>query len=302
MFNLQKRTNDALRINGNTVNGATAQIAITTKGSDWYWTVCAIMIVSTFGFIGAGFMKPRSQRIFHYITAGITMVAAVAYFSLASNLGFTPIQVQYHRSDHRVAGNYREIFYVRYIDWVITTPLLLLDLLLTAGTPWPTVLFVLLVDELMIVTGLVGALVKSSYKWGYFGFGCGALVYIVYQLAWEARRHASALGQDVGRTFLMCGSLTTLLWILYPIAWGVCEGGNVISPNSEAIFYGILDVFAKPVFGALLLYGHRNIDPARLGLTIRDYDADPAVQGGVKGEKTSNGHNGTTPTAAEPTV
>ncbi len=46
----------------------------------------------------------------------------------------------------------------------ITTPLLLLDLLLTAGLPWPTILLTILVDEVMIVTGLVGALVKSSYK------------------------------------------------------------------------------------------------------------------------------------------
>ena len=62
----------------------------------------------------------------------------------------------------------------------MTTPLLLLDLLLTgmftfpylrnfssrnlAGLPWPTILITLLIDEVMIVTGLVGALVHSSYK------------------------------------------------------------------------------------------------------------------------------------------
>ena len=46
----------------------------------------------------------------------------------------------------------------------ITTPLLLLDLLLTAGLPWPTILYTILMDEIMIVTGLVGALVKSNYK------------------------------------------------------------------------------------------------------------------------------------------
>jgi bacteriorhodopsin len=182
------------------------------------------------------------------------------------------------------------------LNRVITTPLLLLDLLLTAGTPWPTLIFVLLVDEVMIVTGLAGALVSTSYKWGYFAFGCTALVYIVYQLAWESRKHANALGNDIGRVFLMCGSLTTVLWILYPIAWGVCEGGNLIAPDSEAAFYGVLDVLAKPVFGALLLFGHRNIDPSRLGLRIRDYDEDPAVHSGAKGhgEKVHNGdgHNG----------
>jgi bacteriorhodopsin len=47
----------------------------------------------------------------------------------------------------------------------VTTPLLLLDLLLTCGLPWPTILITLLVDEVMIVTGLVGALTRTSYKW-----------------------------------------------------------------------------------------------------------------------------------------
>ena len=47
---------------------------------------------------------------------------------------------------------------------VITTPLLLMDLLLTAGLPWPTILYTILIDEIMIITGLIGALVASSYK------------------------------------------------------------------------------------------------------------------------------------------
>ena len=51
-----------------------------------------------------------------------------------------------------------------YAFRVITTPLLLLDLLLTAALPWPTVLYTLLLDEIMIITGLIGALVASSYK------------------------------------------------------------------------------------------------------------------------------------------
>ncbi|GAB7356038.1 hypothetical protein MBLNU459_g6655t1 [Dothideomycetes sp. NU459] len=317
MNDLIKRAgNDALNVNPNTVNGKTVAIAITVRGSDWYWTVCACMTAATFVFLGLGIMKPRQHRIFHYITASITMVAAIAYFSMASNLGWTPIDVEFVRSNPVVAGLNREIFYVRYIDWFITTPLLLMDLLLTAALPWPTILFIILVDWIMIVTGLVGALVRSSYKWGYFTFGCAALGYIVYVLVWEARRHANAVGKDVGRAFLMCGSLTTLLWILYPIAWGVCEGGNVISPDSEAVFYGILDLFAKPVFGALLIFGHRGIDPARLGLYIHDYDEkDVAVHekvgnhnGSSNGTGVTNGHhtngttNGTTTTDAAQTV
>jgi bacteriorhodopsin len=295
-MDLQKR-NNALYHNGNTVNGATADIAITTHGSDWYFTVCAVMTIAGFAFIGLSARKPRRERLFHYITAAVVFVAAIAYFTMGSNLGFTPIEVEFFRSNPKVHGTYREIFYVRYIDWFITTPLLLMDLMLTAGMPWPTIAWVIVVDWIMIVTGLVGALVRSVYKWGYFAFGCFALLYIVYHLVWESRRNANAFGAEVGRCFLFCGSLTTVLWILYPIAWGVCEGGNVLSPDSEAVFYGILDLLAKPVFGALLIWGHRNIDPARIGLAIHDYEGDVAIHEKRHPEGPGNNvHSATAPT------
>ncbi|KAF9695495.1 hypothetical protein EKO04_006302 [Ascochyta lentis] len=269
--------NHALALNGNSKNGATADIAITTRGSDIYFAICAAMGFAGFTFIGLAMRKERQNRLFHYITAAIVFVACIAYFTMGSNLGFTPIQVEFPRRDPVVRGTYREIFYVRYIDWFITTPLLLLDLLLTAGMPWPTILWTILIDEIMIVTGLIGALIVSRYKFAYFTFGCIALIYIVYQLAFEARRHASRYGSEVSKCFLYCGSMTTLLWILYPVAWGLCEGGNVISPDSEAIFYSVLDFLAKPCFGALLIWGHRNIDPASIGMAIKNYDGDAII-------------------------
>ncbi|KAI9709385.1 MAG: hypothetical protein M1812_007721 [Candelaria pacifica] len=298
--------NTALLANGgNMVNGMTSDVSITTHGSDFYWAICAAMTFATIVFIGLSFTKPRPHRAFHYITAAVTLTAAIAYFTMASGLGWTPIDIEFQRSNPRVHGVSREIFYVRYIDWVITTPLLLLDLLLTAGLPWPTILFTLFIDEVMIITGLVGALVKSSYKWGYFVFGCVALFGVAWNVTWTARKHAAALGTDVHKVFIQCGVLTIFLWFLYPIAWGLSEGGNVIAPDSEAVFYGILDFLAKPCFGALLLWGHRNIDPARLGLLIRDYDDPVGNERPLGGSHEKHGaaadgidgtHNGTTAT------
>lgn len=172
-----------------------------------------------------------------------------------------------------------------------------MDLLLTAGLPWPTILYTILIDEIMVVTGLVGALVRSSYKWGYWTFGMVALFFIGYVLVFEALTSARKLGSDIGRTYIIVGTWTTFLWFLYPIAWGLCEGGNVISPDSEAIFYGILDLCAKPVFGGLLLWGHRNIDLERLGLHIGAYKADASVDTS-KTTTTATGTNGATGTTA----
>jgi bacteriorhodopsin len=163
-----------------------------------------------------------------------------------------------------------------------------MDILLTAGLPWPTILYTILMDEVMIITGLVGALVASSYKWvslervalhirnlltwfqGYFVFAMVALIFIAYNVCYVGRQHSKHFGSAVSRTYDICGFWTIALWFIYPIAWGICEGGNVISPDSEAVFYGVLDILAKPGFGALLLWGHRNIDPATLGMSIRE--------------------------------
>jgi len=291
------RGNQAL--NANIGIGGLADLNITTRGSDWYYTVCAVMAVSTFAFMGLSFTKPRSDRLFHYITAAITLVASIAYFSMGSGLGQVPITVEFGRPDSKMvygAGLHgtREIFYVRYIDWFVTTPLLLLDLLLTAGVPWPTILITIIADEVMIVTGLVGALTRSSYKWGYYTFGMLAFFYVVYALVAVGMPHAKALGKDVSRVFTMCGVLTLFLWFLYPIAWGVAEGGNVIHPDSEAIFYGILDLIAKPVFGFLLVFGHKNITAAQLGIKIYDPVEAPTekVHNDVGANVHTNGTNG----------
>jgi bacteriorhodopsin len=221
----------------------------------------------------------------------INFIAAIAYFCLGSNLGWAAIPVEFRRSDPKVAGIIRQIFYVRYIDWFLTTPLLLLDLLLTCALPWPIIFYTMVMNEIMIVTGLVGALVHTTYKWGFFTFGCAAFFFVAYTVVFEGRAYAKSLGADVNRAYTICGVWTIGLWFLYPIAWGVCEGGNVISSDSEAVFYGVLDVLAKPVFSFLLLWGHRNIDIARLGLHVRSADESP-LRDGTHGAHHEKGQNG----------
>ncbi|KAK4624296.1 hypothetical protein CLAFUW4_05506 [Fulvia fulva] len=281
---LYKR-DSAIDVNGHIVNGQTVDIAITPQGSDLYFGICGVMAVVGLGVCGAAMLKPRTDRVFFYITAAINITAAIAYFSMGSDLGWTPIDVEFVREGNGVGGTNREIFYVRYIDWFITTPLLLMDLLLTSGLPWPTILWTVFLDEVMIVTGLVGALVSTRYKWGFYVFGCAAMFGVFWNLAFEGRKRANLLGRDIGRTYLLCGVWTLFIWLLYPIAWGISEGGNVIPPDSEAVFYGILDLCAKPFFSIMLIVGHWNIDPARMGLRLRDYDQEPNFAHSVAHEK-----------------
>lgn len=38
--------------------------------------------------------------------------------------------------------------------------------MLTAGLPWPSMVWVIFIDWVMIITGLIGALTPTRWKWG----------------------------------------------------------------------------------------------------------------------------------------
>lgn len=99
-----------------------SDINITVRGSDIYWAITAIMGASTLAFLGFSLTQPRRDRLFYHITALITITATISYFTMAANLGYAATAVEFQRSNPVVRGVYREVFYVRYIDWVITTP------------------------------------------------------------------------------------------------------------------------------------------------------------------------------------
>ena len=108
--------NRAVEINGFT-NTVTTDNHITSRGSSWLFAVTAFMGFSSLVFMGLSFMKPRTQRLFHYLLAALTLISAIAYFSQGSNLGWTAIEVEWSRSNAKVAGGMRQIFYVRYVSF-----------------------------------------------------------------------------------------------------------------------------------------------------------------------------------------
>lgn len=270
-------------------NPTVADIDITTGATNWLWVVFAIMLSSCIGIGGLSFTQNPGRRAFHYISMAILATASVAYFCLASDLGATPVQVEFLRGYPAMTAT-RSIWYVRYIDWVITTPLLLLELLLVSGLPLSAVFACVFADEVMIVTGLVGALVASSYKWGLFAFGCAAMFVVFYILYVPGLLSAKHMGGDYYKSYFQGALVLSILWTLYPVCWGLAEGGNVISPNGELIFYSILDIFAKPVFAMVHLFGLRKIDYERLQLSSGKYSEFAALPTSLEKGSASDSH------------
>jgi len=294
--------NHALQINPFVVNGKAVDIHITTRGSDWVFAVMSIMGTVFLCILGASFMKPVKNRFFFYTLAIPAFIAMIVNFSIASNLGWTPIDVEWRRTGSEVAGINRQIWYVRYIGWFLIWPILTVAILLTSVVPTLYILWTCFLTASMAVLATVGALVRSDYKWAYYMFWLFAWLLVGYHLIWLPRKYANTLGLDVFRTHNVSSGLLWGLWGLYPICWGVSEGGNVIPPDSELIFYGVLDCLLIPVLAGYFLWAHWNIDPARLGLTMRTYE-DPLPGTLVQHEKQSGpaptaGVTNGTPTAA----
>lgn len=111
------RRNDATSTNPFQVNDRNVDIHQTIRGSGFYYGICAVMGATAIAIMVMAKMKPRTDRIFFYLSAGLYSFACIAYFSMGSNLGWTPIDVEFMRGDPKVSGRNRQIFYARYIDW-----------------------------------------------------------------------------------------------------------------------------------------------------------------------------------------
>lgn len=61
------------------------------------------------------------------------------------------------------------------------------------------------------------------------------------------------------------------LRLIYPIAWGVSEGGNQITSDGEQAFYAVLDTFSQGIFVYMLVGMTSSLDFDRLGLGYSEY-------------------------------
>lgn len=230
-------------------------------GNRTLWIVCVIMGLSSLAFYAMAFRVPVQKRLFHILTAFITTFAFLSYFAMASGDGISYHHVKIVEEHKHVPDTiqdiFREVYYARYVDWSLTTPLLLLDLCLLAGLSGANILVAVVADLIMILTGLFAAYGGADgQKWGWYAFGCIAYIVVVYQLAFNGRTAAAGKDSKTKAFFGAIAGFTFVLWTIYPIIWGIADGARLVGVDAEIVSYAVLDVLAKPVFGFWLLFTH----------------------------------------------
>uniref|UniRef100_A0A060TI52 ARAD1D36212p n=1 Tax=Blastobotrys adeninivorans TaxID=409370 RepID=A0A060TI52_BLAAD len=266
-FSLIARGNDALNINPPTG----ADIHLTVHGSDWYWAAFSVFALSFLLFLGASYkLRPANERLFFYNSIASALFMTVTYFTLASNLGWAPVQAEFN---HQTVDNssttpgMRQVSYARYIGWFLAFPPLIANLAVISSVPWPTTWFTILAQEVMIVGLLVGIVIHSTYKWGFFVFAVVGYFVVAFNLLFSFRKTATYLDGRLFNGVQMASGAVCFLLLLYPICWGLSEGGNAIAVDSEAVFYGILDLLMFVVVNCFFQVVVRNADFTTLGIS-----------------------------------
>lgn len=161
---------------------------------------------------------------------------------------------------------FRQIFWARYVDWAITTPLLLLDLAFLAGLNGASILVTIVADLVMVLTGLFATYGHNkTQKWGWYTMACVGFLVVVYQLAVGGRKTVLTKDSKTAKFYSALGLFTLIVWSAYPVVWAFGDGSRILSVDGEIIAYAVLDILAKPVFGFWLLIVHARSSATSVG-------------------------------------
>jgi bacteriorhodopsin len=286
---LIERANEALD-----VNPPGGEEFLTVNGSNWLFAATALFLFAFLAVIGVGFKPRAGEKIFHYILGIALFVAGISYFAYASDLGWTVVPTSVGQGTY---GFTRQIFWVKYVNWVVEFPAIILILGLLSGVSWATIVYQIFLSWIWVINYLVGAYTVSNYKWGFFVFGTFAMFLLVGSIVLDNFRSAGHVGTKSHHTLLT--GHTVLLWILYPIAWGLSDGGNRIGGTGSAVFYGVLDVILLLGVTAVTLVLMRKWDYGRMNIAFTQhgrghFDNRPLEKNGAAGrqiESVDNGHH-----------
>ena len=169
-------------------------------------------------------------------------------------------------TDALAKGDYPTV--LRYIDWLVTTPLLVLKFPeMLGGDEAPAVaLLVIVADIMMIVFGFAGEASINSAKgatvvgWAMFGVSCLAWLFIIFVLYTAVSNAASnklgpvKLGLSRLKLFIVLG------WAIYPLGYLLTLISN--SPDvriGRELVYNFADLFNKVGFGMVAIYTVRQV-------------------------------------------
>jgi bacteriorhodopsin len=199
-------------------------------------------------------LKPEHRATATY-AALVTFIAAIFYWQMTQIVSFPGLT--------DVAA-IESTMPIRYLDWLLTTPLLLLEfgiIASLAGAPKGITYRLVLADLVMIITGYFGEIGVPGTVGNYVNFALStvAWLYIVYTI-WNIKPTKGTVlvkkSVETMKKFVVFG------WVIYPIGTATQEFLELSGSDAQtiqlavclaAIIYVFADVINKVGFGVVAL-------------------------------------------------
>jgi bacteriorhodopsin len=206
-----------------------------------FWLISMALVASTAFFFLETQRVSAKWKTSLTVSGLVTLVAAVHYF--------------YMRDVWIATGDTPTVY--RYIDWLITVPLLMVEfyLILRAITNISQGIFwrLMIGTLVMLVGGYAG---EAGYLGTTIGFVIGMLgwAFILYEVfAGEASKvAASEAPASVQSAFSTMRWIVTIGWAIYPIGYFMGYMNGAVSDESLNIIYNVADVWNKIAFGVII--------------------------------------------------
>ena len=206
-----------------------------------FWLVSMALLASTAFFFIERASVPAGWRVSITVAGLVTGIAFIHYM--------------YMREVWIMTGESPTVY--RYIDWLITVPLLMLEfyfVLAAVGKANSGVFWRLMLGTLVMLVG--GYLGEAGYINSMLGFiiGMAGWIYILYEVfSGEAGKMAAKSGNKALVTaFGAMRMIVTVGWAIYPLGYvfGYLTGG--VDANSLNVIYNAADFLNKIAFGLII--------------------------------------------------
>jgi bacteriorhodopsin len=209
-----------------------------------FWLISMALVASTAFFFLETQRVSAKWKTSLTVSGLVTLVAAVHYF--------------YMRDVWVETGDTPTVY--RYIDWLITVPLLMVEfylILRAIGNVSGGIFWRLMIGTLVMLVGGYAGEIGYINEWLGFIIGMAGWAYILYEIfAGEAgKMSADQAPESVKSAFSTMRWIVTIGWAIYPLGYfyGYLASGDPASAaNSLNVIYNLADVLNKIAFGVII--------------------------------------------------
>ena len=249
-----------------------------------------ILIITAFGFVASFFFSwftrthvAPEHNTSRVLTAVICVVAAISYFTISMHyktyLGEVTDGSTGNLDPHRA---FIGIGQFRYMDWLITTPLLLIKMLtvlrINFNKAKKIIALMLFGDVFMIITGFIGEQqftstgaidISSHMIWGAIStVGYIVVLWALYTL-WNKEK-GNALPEE-RKAFKLMALTTVTFWGVYPIGYILEAVVPSLDPNWLHIAYSVADLINKAGIGIIAYLVAADLLEKRIDVRSKEY-------------------------------